>query len=873
MKKTTFVISLALSVINCFAKTHNISSVENLRSVIPSLSANDIILLEPNTYLLTEPLVFPVSVTIAGNTDDRTKVVFDGNNQTRGIIFRESSTIKNITIQNFYREMTSDDLIAGNAPTVASVSKTDYPGAGVLFAYSKSAVVSNCVFKACENKNGWGGALALCGEANVYDSLFEENLAKHGGGVYIGRDSGITTAYFYNTTFKDNTANNNGGGVVAHKNATIVTVGCTLKENSAKYGGFFCGTQAGDSGSSMYATNSVFLSNSATQAGGAVSFWRGGVQIFYNCGFTNNTAVAAGGAIEKGSQGGCKANIRELSLCSFATNSAGKGGAIYMSNPTNHIESLVKCIFDSNSATSSSANNDAPGGGAILSAVKLMDSCIFTRNTATRHGGAWQILGDPEFTFDSMCVTNTTFSSNGVMRASHVVYMGGGAVAFGYKFNETFAPVKNVNFYDCRFNFNFVTNGDNKADTCYGGAVFSPAGSGFERCSFSNNFCCGMSTLYSNAAHEKGIKDTLFYGNTNYCGGALMIEWCDTNKWNHIEGCTFEENVSLSTADAHGGAALVHEQGHLALTSCVFKNNFSHQNGGALYIGSTYTAHKANANPYKNKSLPQFAVKIALDKCRFKGNSTLLHGGAIVLSKTCDIPSPSGSIRNCLFDENIAGINNNETSYSAGAIYITQNTAISIENCTFAKNKVVSSYTNGNKYTKGGAIALGSEMTGITNCLFVGNSAATNSYKASSIGSIYPWKFENIYSESETAYANIAYSIEAKHPDFPEHDRTRFDPTSPIFDVKTNPAGLCLINGINGNIVGAEMKFADYENGNYTLVSKSAAIDKGHSLPWMANSADFTGDANKSPRIYGTSVDIGCYEYIPKFTFTTIMIR
>ena len=69
------------------------------------------------------------------------------------------------------------------------------------------------------------------------------------------------------------------------------------------------------------------------------------------------------------------------------------------------------------------------------------------------------------------------------------------------------------------------------------------------------------------------------------------------------------------------------------------------------------------------------------------------------------------------------------------------------------------------------------------------------------------------------------------------------------------------------------MKFADYENGNYTLVSKSAAIDKGHSLPWMANSADFTGDANKSPRIYGTSVDIGCYEYIPKFTFTTIMIR
>ena len=50
----------------------------------------------------------------------------------------------------------------------------------------------------------------------------------------------------------------------------------------------------------------------------------------------------------------------------------------------------------------------------------------------------------------------------------------------------------------------------------------------------------------------------------------------------------------------------------------------------------------------------------------------------------------------------------------------------------------------------------------------------------------------------------------------------------------------CLINGINGNIVGAEMKFADYENGNYTLVSKSAAIDKGHSLPWMESSADFT---------------------------------
>lgn len=872
MKKTIATISLAISVFSCFAATHNVSSVAEIRAILSGLAKNDVILIAENTYSLTEPLEFPVEVSLIGDTDDPSKVCFDGGGATRGLIFRKSSNLKNVTIRNFYREMTSADLTSGGkTPNVASVSQTDYPGAGVLFSYGQSAVISNCVFKNCRNASGYGGALALPGAAKIYDCVFDGNTAAYGGAVYIGRDSALTTAAFHNTLFTNNTATTDGGSVIAHKNATILTVNCDVYCNSARYGGFFAGTQGGDSGSSMYATNTVFVANTATAAGGACSFWRGGVQIFFNCGFTNNTAVTAGGAIEKGSQKGCKANIREIAQCAFRDNTAGVGGAVYMYNPTNGIEKLVRCTFEGNKATTSSEENDACGGGAVLGAVRYMDSCIFKDNTATRHGGAWQVVGELDETFGPMTVTNTVFYGNGVERESHIYYMGGGAVAFGYKYNEVFTSVENVNFYDSIFVSNYVTNGDNDSRYCYGGAVFSPAGSGFHGCAFSNNFCYGTATLYSNAANENGIENTIFSGNTNYCGGALTIEWCPTNAWNRIEDCIFEDNVSFSTAADRGGAALVHQQGCLAMTNCVFKNNLSEQNGGAVYIGSSYTAQASNTNPYKDKSLPQFAFEIALDRCRFKGNSTQLHGGALVLSKDCEIPGIRGSVRNCLFEENVAGIADNGTAYTAGAVLIDENTAVGIENCTFVKNKVIPNYSNGLKYTVGGAIAINSEIAGLTNCLFVGNSAATNSYKSSSVGAIYPWKFENIFSESETVYLNIAYCIEARHPDFPERDRTRFDENSPIFNENTYPAGRCLVNGINGNIIGVEMRFTDYENGNYSPKSRSAAVDKGLSLAWMAGTADFTGDVKHNPRVYGTSVDIGCFEHIPEMGFTVIV--
>jgi hypothetical protein len=55
-------------------------------------------------------------------------------------------------------------------------------------------------------------------------------------------------------------------------------------------------------------------------------------------------------------------------------------------------------------------------------------------------------------------------------------------------------------------------------------------------------------------------------------------------------------------------------------------------------------------------------------------------------------------------------------------------------------------------------------------------------------------------------------------------------------------------------------RFVSSAAGNYRLADDSPCINTGTNLPWMAGATDLDGNA----RIYGTRVDMGCYEYVPE---------
>ena len=238
-----------------------------------------------------------------------------------------------------------------------------------------------------------GGAMQY---GSAVDCSFVGNSAGSGGAMYSG--SAV------NSSFNSNSANN--GGAIYRGSP----VNCTFINNSAGSGGAMYGGSA---------ENCSFVGNSAG-SGGAIYE---GIEVF-NCTFVNNSA-GSGGAINQ---------IRAVENSIFVNNSANSlGGAIYgvytigYGYVPDYYNSIIKnCTFVSNSADSGGAmysgsaenctfvNNSAGYGGAIYTNNKQgkvdfinkvdITNCEFINCFADTDGGAIYLNHTAN-------VTNSTFSN------------------------------------------------------------------------------------------------------------------------------------------------------------------------------------------------------------------------------------------------------------------------------------------------------------------------------------------------------------------------------------------------------------------------------------------------------------------------------
>ena len=301
----------------------------------------------------------------------------------------------------------------------------------------------------------------------------------------------------------------------------------------------------------------------------------------------NESVIKIKNCIFKGfhtDEGGTIFNVSEMDIENsyFEGNVAPFGGAIYNDGDLN----LFECTFK---------NNEGGNGGAINNTENLtLKKCSFIENIAVK---------DKD---DDWSIKN----------------FGGAICNFEYMKVE-----------ECHFK-------DNISD--YGGAIFNEedsnsiiANSHFE----SNN---------ENAIYNLGnlnIRDSCFYLNKGYCGGAIRTEG-DLN----LVKCKFKDNSAT-------GGGVISNSNTLSLKDCILKDNDAINKGGAIYNDRGAYLIVENSN-FSNNSFSGVSAKggaiwskggLNIIDCDFVANGydcKYCDGGAIWYS------TPQFNEKNCNFKDN-----------------------------------------------------------------------------------------------------------------------------------------------------------------------------------------------------------------------------
>lgn len=185
--------------------------------------------------------------------------------------------------------------------------------------------------------------------ALVADSVFIENIAMNGGGIFSKSPAAIAVE---RTLFEANEAQQDGGGMYIEKSA-VDLIECTLHANAA-----------GNNGGGIKLEQST----------------GGGERLT----FTDNTAIDRGGAIYLTDN-----SVMKVLLSNFDGNAANEGGG--MLNEMNSSLSIGDCKVRSNQAWAAATS----GGGLTtdMTSVSRVRNSLFCNNTAVNINGPWMNLG------------------------------------------------------------------------------------------------------------------------------------------------------------------------------------------------------------------------------------------------------------------------------------------------------------------------------------------------------------------------------------------------------------------------------------------------------------------------------------------------
>ena len=317
--------------------------------------------------------------------------------------------------------------------------------------------------------------------------------------------------------------------------------------------------------------------------------------------------------------------------------------------------------------------------------------------------------------------------------------------------------------------------------------------------------------------------DNLTFANS--AGGAAYFDANSSYSSSSFTNCSFSGN----SAEQNGGAVYSYSSPS-SFTNCSFSGNSAGGSGGAAYFGSFYSY-----------SSPSFI------NCSFSGNSAEQNGGAAYFDSYSN-----SSFTNCSFSGNSAG-------GSGGTAYFGSYSVSSFTNCSFSGNSVEQN---------GGAVDFYSSHSNssFTNCSFSGNSAEQNG------GAVYSYSYSSSFTNCSfyrntsgmakggAIFLNAGGTI--RNCIFYQNIGRNVE--NDISSTQTFSIDYSLVNAISATVfdygahnISGDPRFVDPENGDLRLRSDSPAIDAGDNATVQGIQVDLAND----PRIVGSAVDMGAYEY------------
>ncbi len=295
-----------------------------------------------------------------------------------------------------------------------------------------------------------------------------------------------------------------------------------------------------------------------------------------------------------------------------------------------------------------------------------------------------------------------------------------------------------------------------------------------------------------------------------------------------LSGLSLTNGTALCGGAIHSVTAWNTPSVALSVSNCIIRANQATDTSSAYFGGGGVTAQR-------NTTLSMVDCEIAdnhatasgggvwtysqttLERCLFVGNTTSGSGGGFVLRDAGPV-----QIRNCTFSGNASNFSGWQSDYGGGALFTVEKANVTIHNSTFT----------GNTTTKrcGGILSRGTIFMALHSTLIAGNT-----------------------------------------------DTQGYPDVSGTFSGVTN----CLIAVTNGvalpgenNIFGQPALLdALADNGGPTrthaLPKGSLAIDKGYNPLGLATDQRGAG----FPRLLGTAVDIGAFEFLPLPGGTVLTIQ
>jgi predicted outer membrane repeat protein len=227
--------------------------------------------------------------------------------------------------------------------------------------------------------SGAGGAIFGDGDGLLADCVFEDNAtgagSVHGGALYLSTGDWEIDRCSFNRNRSDHA----GGAIVVDAAVGDIKIDkCVFKENSASGAGgaifitipstntyYFSSTSTNFS-----LSESVFSFNSAAVGGAFLSYVDpSGSNKISACAFIGNQAMSTGGALRMASGFATDGRLI-VDKCSFSSNAAEDGGAIYSNTPL----FLIRSTVARNSST-------ARGGGVFSGIINGYSVDILIKNT------------------------------------------------------------------------------------------------------------------------------------------------------------------------------------------------------------------------------------------------------------------------------------------------------------------------------------------------------------------------------------------------------------------------------------------------------------------------------------------------------------